>query len=163
MSRERTAICPGSFDPITLGHVDLVRRAGTLFDRVIVAILVNEQKTPLLPTGDRLSLARAVFASGAAVEVDTFTGLLVDYARQRGACAVVRGLRSAADYDYETPMALMNRRLSGDLETVFLLPAPDVGAISSRLVKEIWRLGGDISGLVPPQVELHMRALRQQA
>ncbi len=158
--QERIALCPGSFDPITLGHVDLVRRAAALFERVIVAVLVNEQKTPLLATDDRLALARAVFAPERRVEVAAFDGLLVDYARQRGARAVVRGLRRASDYDDEAPMALMNRRMHADLEAVFLIPAPEVGAISSRLVKEIWRLGGDISGLVPPPVEAHMRALR---
>ena len=156
----RLAICPGSFDPVTAGHVDLVRRAAAVFDRVVVAVLVNEQKQPLLPAADRVALARAVFAGDARVEVDTFDGLLVDYARRRGARAVVRGLRSAADFEDERPMALMNRRLHGALETVFLVPSPDVLAISSRLVKEIWRLGGDIGGLVPPAVEAHMRALR---
>ncbi|HEY8536340.1 MAG TPA: pantetheine-phosphate adenylyltransferase [Vicinamibacterales bacterium] len=156
----RVAICPGSFDPLTLGHVDLVRRAAALFDRVVIGVLVNEQKQPLLPAEDRVALARAVFADEPRIAVATFDGLLVDFARQCGARVVVRGLRSAADFDYERPMALMNRRLHGELDTVFLVPSPDVQAISSRLVKEIWRLGGDIGGLVPPPVEAHLRALR---
>ena len=153
------AICPGSFDPVTNGHVDLVARAGRVFERVVVAILVNDQKTPLLPPAVRVELARAVFAGSPGVEVETFDGLLVDYARRRGATAIVRGLRSGADFDYEWPMTVMNRRLAPDLETVFLVPSPEVGAISSRLVKEIWRLGGDIGGLVPPPVADHLRAV----
>lgn len=157
---ERLAIVPGSFDPLTAGHVEIVGRAARLFDRVVVAVLVNEQKTPLLPADDRVALARQVFAGEARVEVETFGGLLVEYAARRGAAAVVRGLRQAADFDYEWPMTVMNRRMAPAIETVFLVPSPEVSAISSRLVKEIWRLGGDIGGLVPPQVEHHLRALR---
>jgi len=153
----RLAICPGSFDPITLGHVDLVRRAARLFDRVVVAILVNEQKTPLLPQAERVDLAREVFADLAGVEVDTFDGLLVDYATRRGAVALVRGLRSAADADYELPKTLMNRHLRPSVDALFLPTAVELGHISSRLVKEVWRLGGDISGLVPPVVEARLR------
>jgi pantetheine-phosphate adenylyltransferase len=160
--RDRLAICPGSFDPVTLGHVDLVRRATLLFDRVIVAILVNEQKTPLLPQAERLELARAVFADVPGVEVETFDGLLVEYGARRGASAIVRGLRSAADVDYELPMTLMNRHLRPSLETVFLPTAVELGHISSRLVKEVWRLGGDIRGLVPPLVEARLRDRRLQ-
>jgi pantetheine-phosphate adenylyltransferase len=156
---ERIAVCPGSFDPLTNGHVDLVTRAARLFDRVVVAILVNEQKTPLLPAAERLVLAREVFAGESRVQVDTFDGLLVDYAVRVGAAAIVRGLRSAGDFEYEWPMAVTNRHLQPSVETVFLVPAPEVSAISSRLVKEIWRLGGDISGLVPRPVETRMRAL----
>jgi pantetheine-phosphate adenylyltransferase len=158
----RLAICPGSFDPLTLGHVDLVRRAALLFDRVVVAILVNAQKTPLLPQAERVELARAVFAELAGVEVDTFDGLLVDYATRRGAVAIVRGLRSATDVEYELPMTLMNRHLRPSLETVFLPTAMELGHISSRLVKEVWRLGGDISGLVPSAVEARLRDRRLQ-
>jgi pantetheine-phosphate adenylyltransferase len=159
---ERIAVCPGSFDPITSGHVELVERAARLFDRVVVAILVNEQKTPLLPADARVALARQVFADPR-VEVATFDGLLVEYAARRGAAAIVRGLRSAADFDYEWPMTAMNRRLAPAIETVFLVPSPEVSAISSRLVKEIWRLGGDIAGLVPPPVHAHLRALGDAA
>lgn len=155
---ERIAVCPGSFDPVTNGHVELIARAARLFDRVVVAVLVNEQKTPLLPADVRVALARQVFAD-VRVDVETFDGLLVDYANRRGATAIVRGLRSAADFDYEWPMTAMNRRMAPQLETVFLVPSPEVSAISSRLIKEIWRLGGDISGLVPAQVAAHMTAL----
>jgi len=161
-TRGRLAICPGSFDPLTLGHVDLVRRAALLFDRVVVAILVNEQKTPLLPQAERLELARAVFADVPGVEVETFDGLLVEYGARRGASAIVRGLRSAADVDYELPMTLMNRHLQPTLETLFLPTAVELGHISSRLVKEVWRLGGDIRGLVPPLVEARLRDRRLQ-
>lgn len=157
---ERIAICPGSFDPVTNGHLDLVGRASRLFDRVIVAVLVNEQKTALLSTDVRVALAREVFAPFPHVTIEQFDGLLVDVAATHSATAVVRGLRSAADFDYELPMTLMNRRLSPTLETVFLTPAPEVAAISSRLVKEVWRLGGDIDGIVPAPVARHMRALR---
>ena len=156
---ERIAVCPGSFDPLTNGHVDLISRAARLFDRVVVAILVNDQKTPLLPAADRVALAREVFAGEPRVQVETFDGLLVDFAARVGATAIVRGLRSAADFDYEWPMTVMNRRLRPAIETVFLVPAPEVSAISSRLVKEIWRLGGDISGLVPAAVQARLRAL----
>jgi len=156
---ERIAVCPGSFDPLTTGHVDLVARAARLFDRVVVAVLVNDQKTPLLSEHDRVALAREVFAGESRVQVATFQGLVVDFAIGVGATAIVRGLRSAADFDYEWPMTAMNRRLQPRVETVFLVAAPEVSAISSRLVKEIWRLGGDISGLVPPPVESRLRAL----
>lgn len=160
---ERVAVCPGSFDPITNGHVDLIARAARLFDRVVVAILVNDQKSPLLSAADRVALAREVVAGTPRVRVETFDGLLVDFASQVGASAIVRGLRGAADFEYEWPMTVLNRRLQPGIETVFLVPAPDVSAISSRLVKEIWCLGGDISGLVPRPVEAHMRALGQAA
>ena len=159
---ERVAICPGSFDPLTVGHVDLVRRAALLFDRVVVAILVNEQKTPLLPQAERVELTRAVFAELTSVEVETFDGLLVEYASRRGAVAIVRGLRNAADVEYELPMTLMNRHLRPSLETVFLPTAVELGHVSSRLVKEVWRLGGDVRGLVPPLVEARLRERRLQ-
>ena len=161
-SRLRTAVCPGSFDPVTNGHIDLIGRAAGLFDRVVVAILVNEQKRPLLDPDTRVALVRRAIAELANVEVATFGGLLVEYAAAQGATAVVRGLRSGADFDYEWPMTVMNRTLAPSIETVFLVPAPDVAAISSSLVKEIWRLGGDISGLVPASVAEHLARLRKQ-
>lgn len=160
MTAPRLAICPGSFDPMTNGHVDLVRRAAALFDRVVIAILVNDRKAPLLDAATRVELARVIASPLGNVEVATFEGLLVDYAASRGATAVVRGLRSGADFDYEWPMTVMNRRLAPSLETVFLVPSPEVAAISSRLVKEIWKLGGDITGLVPVAVAAHMAGLR---
>ena len=157
-AQARIAVCPGSFDPLTNGHVDLVRRAARLFDRVIVAVLANDQKTPLLAPDDRVAIARETFADLTAVEVAAFEGLLTEFAARRGAAAIVRGLRSAADFDYEWPMTAMNRLLQPGIETVFLVPSPEVSAISSRLVKEIWRLGGDIGGLVPPAAGTRMRA-----
>jgi len=155
----RVAICPGSFDPLTNGHVDLITRASRIFDRVVVAVLVNEQKTPLLPLADRVRLVQQVVAGLDGVSVESFEGLLTEFAAARRASAIVRGLRSAADFDYEWPMTVMNRRLRPEIETVFLVPSPEVGAISSRLVKEIWGLGGDISGLVPPAVLARMRTV----
>jgi pantetheine-phosphate adenylyltransferase len=159
----RIAICPGSFDPLTLGHCDLVQRAAGLFDRVIVAVLVNSDKAPLLTQAERLDLGRDVFKSLGNVEMDSFDGLLVDYASRRGAIAIVRGLRSAADTDYEISMSLMNRHLRPSIDTVFLPTAASVGHISSRLVKEVWRLGGEVGGLVPPVVEARLRAMRTTA
>jgi pantetheine-phosphate adenylyltransferase len=147
---------------VTNGHVDLVRRAAAIFDRVIVAILVNDQKTPLLDAVTRVELVRRAI-SMPNVEIATFEGLLVDYAAARGATAVVRGLRSGADFDYEWPMTVMNRRLAPSVDTVFLVPSPEVAAISSRLVKEIWKFGGDITGLVPVAVAAHLSQLRHKA
>ncbi len=156
--RSAIALCPGSFDPLTNGHVDLVRRAARLFDRVIVTVLVNTGKHNLFSATERVDLARAVFAGDAGIEVETFEGLLVDYAKSRGARAIVRGLRSAADFEYERPMVFMNRQLGGDVETVFLLPGSGVGFISSTLVKEIVQLGGDVTPFVPPIVLEHWHA-----
>jgi pantetheine-phosphate adenylyltransferase len=140
----RLAVYPGSFDPITNGHVDIIERGLRLFDRVIVAVLRNETKAPLFSAAERVQLIRDVFRNRPGLEVDTFDGLLVDYAATRGAVVVVKGLRSIADYEYESQMALMNRRLR---------PAEPYAYTSSRLIKEVCRLGGDIRGLVPPLVE----------
>ena len=156
----RLAICPGSFDPLTVGHVDLVERAAALFDRVVVAILVNSDKSPLFTQAERVAIVREVFAPVKNVDVEAFDGLLVDYADRRGAVALVRGLRSATDTDYELSMSLMNRHLKPSVDTVFLPTAASVAHVSSRLVKEVWRLGGDVRGLVPPAVEARLRAMR---
>jgi pantetheine-phosphate adenylyltransferase len=158
--RARIAVYPGSFDPITNGHVDIIERGVRLFDRVVVAILRNIEKSPLFSVDERVEIARRVFADVPTVEVDTFDGLLVEYARRRGATAIVRGLRAISDFEYEMQMALMNRRLYPDVETVFMMPAETYSYVSSRLVKEIFALGGNIAGLVPPLVEarLHERA-----
>lgn len=155
----RIAVFPGSFDPITNGHVDIIERGARLFDRVVVSVLVNESKTPLFTAAERVAMIRAVFADHPAVEVETFGGLLVDYARTRAAVAIVKGLRAVADFEYESQMALMNRRLAGDVETVFLMPAERFAYTSSRLIKEVVRLGGDVHGLVPALVEerLHQK------
>ena len=156
----RLAICPGSFDPLTVGHVDLVERAAALFDRVVVAILVNSDKSPLFTQAERVAIVREVFAPVKNVDVEAFDGLLVEYADRRGAVAIVRGLRSATDTDYELSMSLMNRHLRPSVDTVFLPTAASVAHVSSRLVKEVWRLGGDVRGLVPPAVEARLRAMR---
>jgi pantetheine-phosphate adenylyltransferase len=153
----RVAVFPGSFDPITNGHVDIIERGTRLFDRIVVAVLVNETKTPLFTPAERVAMIRAVFADHPAVEVETFDGLLVDYARGRGANAIVKGLRAVADFEYESQMALMNRRLAGDVDTVFLMPAERFAYTSSRLIKEVVRLGGDVHGLVPALVEDRLR------
>lgn len=152
-SGARLAIYPGSFDPITNGHVDIIERGLRLFDRVVVAVLKNESKAPLFSAADRVQLIREVFHGRPGLEVDVFDGLLVDYAAQRGASVIVKGLRSIADYEYESQMALMNRRLRPGIETMFLMPAEPYAYTSSRLIKEVCRLGGDIRGLVPPLVE----------
>jgi pantetheine-phosphate adenylyltransferase len=153
----RIAIYPGSFDPLTNGHVDIVRRGARLFDRIVVAVLHNQEKAPLFGVEERCDLARAVFADLPQVEADSFAGLLVDYARQRQACAIVRGLRAVSDFEYEMQMALMNRRLSPEIETVFMMPAEAYTYVSSRLVKEVFSLGGTVTGLVPPLVEARLR------
>ena len=157
---ERIAIYPGSFDPLTNGHVDIIMRGVRIFDRIIVAILLNQEKVPLFSVEERVATAREVFRSQARVEVDTFDGLLVDYARRRGAHVIVRGLRAISDFEYEFQMALMNRRLMPDLETVFMMPAESYTYISSRLIREVFALGGPISGLVPETVEARLHEKR---
>lgn len=152
-SGARLAVYPGSFDPITNGHVDIIERGLRLFDRVVIAVLRNETKAPLFSTAERVELIRDVFRGRPGLEVDTFDGLLVEYAAARGAAVIVKGLRSIADYEYESQMALMNRRLRPSIETMFLMPAEPYAYTSSRLIKEVCRLGGDIRGLVPPLVE----------
>jgi pantetheine-phosphate adenylyltransferase len=151
----RIGVCAGSFDPMTNGHLDLITRAAGLFDRVVVAILANPSKRPWFPLADRVAMARGVVQNvlGAAnIEIDTFDGLLADYVRKIGAAAVVRGLRTAAEFEDEAQMAAMNRHLYPGSDTVFLAASPAVAFISSRLVKEIASLGGPVDGLVPPIV-----------
>jgi pantetheine-phosphate adenylyltransferase len=157
---ERIAVYPGSFDPLTNGHVDIITRGLRIFDRIIVAILVNQEKTPLFSIEERVATAREVFAAEPRVEVDTFDGLLVDYARRRGADVIVRGLRAISDFEYEFQMALMNRRLLPELETVFMMPAESYTYTSSRLIREVFALGGSIAGLVPAGVEARLRDKR---
>ncbi len=159
----RVAIVPGSFDPLTNGHLDLIERSTRLFDRVIVAVLTNSSKQPLLPVKARLAMLGEVFKGRGAIEVDAFRGLLVDYARRKHARIVVRGLRGVTDFDTETQMALMNRRLDADLETVFLAPSESNAYISSRLVREIAALGGSLEGLVPPAVAARLAAGRRSS
>ena len=151
------AIYPGSFDPLTNGHVDIISRGARLFDRIVVAILVNAEKSPLFSMEERVEIARAVFAPQPNVEVDTFDGLLVDYVERRGAQVIVRGLRAVSDFEVEFQMALMNRRLKPNVETVFMMPAEQYTYISSRLIKEVFKLGGRVDGLVPDLVQQRLR------
>jgi len=151
------AIYPGSFDPITNGHLDLIQRGSKLFDRLIVSILRNETKSPLFSLQERMEMLREVVQDYPNVEVDCFNGLLVHYAERRGAQVLLRGIRAISDYEYELQTALMNRRLRPDLETVFLLSNEAYSFISSRLVKEVFGLGGNIQGLVPPSVEQRLQ------
>lgn len=151
------AVYPGSFDPITNGHLDLVERGAKLCDRLIVAVLENESKQPLFTVAERMEMLREAVRDYANVEVGSFDGLLVDYARQKGATAIVRGIRAISDYEHELQMALMNRRLCPSVETVFLMSSEAYSFISSRIVKELIRLGGNLTGLVPPSVEVRLR------
>jgi pantetheine-phosphate adenylyltransferase len=151
------AVYPGTFDPLTNGHVDIIERGARLFDRIIVAILVNAEKAPLFSMAERVDIARKVFTDHANVEVDTFDGLLVDYVAKRQANVLVRGLRAVSDFEYEFQMALMNRRLNPTIETVFMMPAEQYSYISSRLIKEVFALGGRVHGLVPELVETRLR------
>ena len=151
------AIYPGSFDPITNGHLDVIERGSRLFDRLIVSVLRNEAKAPLFTVQERIDMLRETVSPYANVEMDSFDGLLAEYAVKREAGAILRGIRAISDYENELQMALMNRRLQPGLETVFLLAGETFSFISSRLVKEVISLGGNISGLVPPLVEQRLR------
>ena len=157
------AVFPGSFDPITNGHIDIVDRALKVFDEVIISILVNAEKKPLFSAEERLGLIRDAFRGEQRVRGDTFSGLLVDYAMRVGASVIIRGLRAISDFEYEFQMALMNRRLNPRIETVFLMAPEGFSYLSSRLVKEVFDLGGDVRGLVPPVVERRLREKRQSA
>lgn len=151
------AVYPGSFDPLTNGHVDIITRGARIFDRIIVAILINAEKAPLFSMDERLKIAQEVFKDFPNVEIDTFEGLLVDYVERRRAHVIVRGLRAVSDFEFEFQMALMNRRLNGKIETVFMMPAEQYSYISSRLIKEVFSLGGRVHGLVPDTVEERLR------
>jgi len=151
------AIYPGSFDPLTNGHVDIIRRGAHLFDRIVIAVLVNLEKAPLFTVPERVEIACEIFAGNTNVEVDTFDGLLVDYARKRGARVIVKGLRAVSDFEFEMQMALMNRKLNPEVETVFMMPTQPYTYVSSRLVKEVVALGGSVHGLVPESVEKRLR------
>jgi pantetheine-phosphate adenylyltransferase len=153
----RRAIYPGSFDPITNGHLDVIERASKLFDEVIVAVADNVEKQPLFTLEERLALLRTTIGAHATVRIGQFDGLLVDFAVAEKATAVIRGLRAVSDFEFEFQMALMNRKLQGTVETIFLMPKEDYTYLSSRLVKEIARLGGDVSKFVPGEVALALR------
>jgi pantetheine-phosphate adenylyltransferase len=154
----RTAIYPGSFDPITNGHLDLVQRAARLFDRVIVAVALSEGKNPLFTMQERLAMVRASLPPFPKVETDCFDGLLVDYAEKQGAQVIIRGLRAVSDFEFEFQLALMNRKLNEEVETIFMMPKASYTFLSSRIVKEIARLGGDVSCFVPDPVRLALSA-----
>lgn len=159
----KLAVYPGSFDPLTNGHVDIIERGARLFDRIVVAILVNGEKDPLFPAGERKEIAVEVFGGFSNVEVETFDGLLVDYAARKEADVIVRGLRAISDFEYEMQMALMNRRLNRMIETVFMMPDERYTYLSSRLVKEVYALGGTITGLVPEIVETRLASKIQRS
>jgi pantetheine-phosphate adenylyltransferase len=158
----RIAIYPGSFDPLTSGHVDIIERGARIFDQIIVAILANAEKTPLFSESERVSIIHEVFKDQRNVRVDTFNGLLVEYAQRQQATVLVRGLRAVSDFEYEFQMALMNRHLAPGLETVFMMPDEKYTYISSRLIKEVFSLGGEISGLVPPIVEEKLHSMQRK-
>lgn len=155
----KRAIYPGSFDPVTNGHLDVLSRAARLFDEVVVAVAQNEQKTGLFSLEERIQLLRAAGAEIGHIRVVKFDGLLVDFARREKANALIRGLRAVSDFEFEFQMALMNRKLEPELETIFLMPKDEFSFVSSRLVKEIAKLGGDVAAFVPPCV---VSALREK-
>lgn len=155
---ESKAIYPGSFDPITNGHVDIIRRGIKVFDRIIVAVLKNPKKAPLFTTKDRVRMIQEIFAADKHVEVRAFDGLLVDFARSNGTKVVIRGLRAISDFEYEFQMALMNRSLAPDVETFFMMPSLRYSFLSSNLVREVAALGGSVDGLVPDAVVRRLRA-----
>ena len=158
MSHRNAIIYPGSFDPLTNGHLDLIERASKLFDEVIVAVLQNDAKHPMFSTEERMEMIEEAAGRLDNVSVDSFGRLLVDYAKEKDARLILRGIRAVSDYEYELQMALMNRKLAPELETVFMLPAEAYSYLSSGLVKEVCRHGGDIGGLVPPGIEKRLRA-----
>jgi pantetheine-phosphate adenylyltransferase len=154
----KRAIYPGSFDPLTFGHIDIIERSVRLFDEVTVALLTNPQKTPLFTVDERVDILREILKPRfPGLEIDVFHGLLVDYATRKNAQVIVRGIRAITDYEYEFQMALMNRRLAPGIETVFMMPAENYSYLSSRLVREIAELGGNVSGLVPETVEKRLK------
>jgi pantetheine-phosphate adenylyltransferase len=149
---ERIAVCPGSFDPIHNGHLDIIQRCRPLFDRVVVAVLHNEGKSPLFSVAERIEMIEELTADWPDVRVESFSGLLVHFMDEIGARVVIRGLRAVSDFEYEFQMAMMNRRLNPDVETMFVTPREDYSFVASRLVKEVFSLGGDVQGLVPDLV-----------
>jgi len=156
------AVYPGTFDPVTNGHIDLIERSAALFDDLIVAILKNTDKQPFFTLEERVEMLEAVLAGRPNVSVTTFGGLLVDFVERREAAVIVRGIRAVSDYEYELQMALMNRRLSSKVETVFMMPAEAYSYLSSRLVREISQLGGSVHGLVPPLVEKRLKSKQKK-
>ncbi len=156
--RDASAIYPGSFDPITNGHVDIIERGLRVFDRIVIAVLKNPKKQPLFTTKERVRMIQDIFASKKEVEVRAFDGLLVDFARDQGTRVVIRGLRAISDFEYEFQMALMNRSLAPDIETFFMMPSVNYTFLSSNVVREVAGLGGSVDGLVPGLVSRKLRA-----
>lgn len=156
--RKRIAVYPGSFDPIHHGHLDLVARCRPIFDEVVVAVLGNDEKQPMFSVAERVTMIEEQVGELGFCRVESFSGLLVDYLDRLGATTIIRGLRAVSDFEYEFQMALMNRHLNPRVETVFMMPRQDYSYLSSRLVKEVFRLGGNIEGLVPPPVIAAMAA-----
>jgi pantetheine-phosphate adenylyltransferase len=154
---EKKEIYPGSFDPITNGHVDIIKRALEIFDKILIAVLENPQKEPLFTTKERMDMIKEIFADRKDVEVKAFHGLLVEFAKNNNAKIVIRGLRAISDFEYEFQMALMNRKLNPEIETFFMMPNVEYSFLSSNLVKEIFELGGCLQDLVPEQVENRLR------
>ncbi|MBN1223998.1 MAG: pantetheine-phosphate adenylyltransferase [Candidatus Aminicenantes bacterium] len=154
---EKIAVYPGSFDPITNGHVDIIKRGLKIFDRIIVAVLENPKKSPLFPTKERVRMIKAIFSDETNIEVLSFGGLLVDFVEEHKAQIVIRGLRALSDFEYEFQMTLMNRKLNPDIETLFMMPNISYSFLSSNLVKEVSMLGGRLKELVPEQVERKLR------
>jgi pantetheine-phosphate adenylyltransferase len=159
----RTVIYPGSFDPLTNGHLDIIQRAARLFDRVIVAVASNEAKQPMFDLMDRVELARFAVKDLGNVEIDSFEGLLVNYVRNRSGQAIIRGLRAVSDFEFEFQLALMNRKLDEGIETIFMMPKDTYTFLSSRIVKEIARLHGDVRAFVPENVEAALNERFQNA
>ena len=160
MASRNAIIYPGSFDPLTNGHLDLIERAAKLFDEVIVAVLRNDAKHPLFTAAERMEMLEEAVGHLENVTIDSFTGLLVDFAREKDARLILRGIRAVSDYEYELQIALMNRKLAPELESVFMLPAEAYSYLSSGLIKEVSRNGGDIAGLVPQGVERRLQEKR---
>jgi pantetheine-phosphate adenylyltransferase len=154
---KRTAIYPGSFDPLTNGHLDVIQRAARLFDRVIVAVAKNDSKHPLFTLAERTALVKKAVAGLPNVDTDSFDGLLVEYVAAKKARAIVRGLRAVSDFEFEFQLALMNRKLDENIETIFMMPKDTYTFLSSRIVKEIARLGGNVSPFVPPNVQVALK------
>ena len=160
MAKEVTAIYPGSFDPVTNGHLDIMQRSGSIYDRVIVAVLLNLDKEPLFHLDERVRMLEEATCRWDNVQVDTFDGLLVNYAVKNKARVILRGIRAVTDYEFELQMALMNRTMQPEIETIFMMPAGDYSYLSSSLVKEVFSLGGSVNGLVPPIVETYLEGAR---
>lgn len=156
--RKRIAVYPGTFDPITYGHMDVIRRASSLFDKVIVLVARNSTKTPLFSGEERVAMIREAFKGNARIAVDLFDGLLVKYVRRRKAVAIIRGLRAVSDFEYEFQMALTNRKMDGRIDTVFLVPDERYTYLNSTIVREIARHGGNVSDFVPPSVRRYLTA-----